>query len=129
MFLPLSATSSLANLSRLFYPHETAKNPLKTQIFFFQPRTNSCACHALGERCLGEAVGLIPSTGSARTGPIRWPRQLHAAAALESIGITGQPPAGIAKCEEWIYVDGSEEEHSPANSPAFDSYLHNGLTL
>ena len=25
MFLPLSATSSLANLSRLFYPHETAK--------------------------------------------------------------------------------------------------------
>jgi excinuclease ABC subunit C len=46
--------------------------------------------------------------------------QLHAAAeALESLGITAQPLASIAKREEWIYVYGQEEEpivldrHSP----------------
>lgn len=37
--------------------------------------------------------------------------QLHAAAeALESIGITDQPLASIAKREEWVYVYGAEEE-------------------
>lgn len=46
--------------------------------------------------------------------------QLHAAAeALESVGITNQPLASIAKREEWIYVYGQEDEpvildrHSP----------------
>lgn len=46
--------------------------------------------------------------------------QLHAAAeALESLGITDQPVAAIAKREEWIYVLGQEqhpvvlERHSP----------------
>jgi len=46
--------------------------------------------------------------------------QLHAAAdAFQSLGITGQPLASIAKREEWIYVLGQEDEpvvldpHSP----------------
>ncbi|MBM3783000.1 MAG: excinuclease ABC subunit UvrC [Acidobacteria bacterium] len=49
--------------------------------------------------------------------------QLHAAAAaLESIGITDQPLASIAKREEWIYVYGSEEE--PIVLDRFHPVLH-----
>jgi len=49
--------------------------------------------------------------------------QLHAAAAaLESIGITDQPLASIAKREEWIYVHGSEEE--PIILDRFNPVLH-----
>jgi excinuclease ABC subunit C len=49
--------------------------------------------------------------------------QLHAAAAaLESIGITDQPLASIAKREEWIYVYGSEEE--PVILDRFNPVLH-----
>ena len=49
--------------------------------------------------------------------------QLHAAAAaLESIGITDQPLASIAKREEWIYVYGSEEE--PIILDRFNPVLH-----
>ncbi|HEU0123868.1 MAG TPA: excinuclease ABC subunit UvrC [Bryobacteraceae bacterium] len=49
--------------------------------------------------------------------------QLHAAAAaLESIGITDQPLASIAKREEWIYVYGSEEE--PVILDRFHPVLH-----
>ena len=32
MVLPLSATSALANLRRLSYPHETAKNPYNSRL-------------------------------------------------------------------------------------------------
>ena len=38
------------------------------------------------------------------------PQREAAAAALESIGITDQPLASIAKREEWIYVYGSEDD-------------------
>jgi excinuclease ABC subunit C len=49
--------------------------------------------------------------------------QLHAAAhALESIGITDQPLASIAKREEWIYVYGSEDE--PIILDRFHPVLH-----
>lgn len=49
--------------------------------------------------------------------------QLHAAAAaLESIGITDQPLASIAKREEWDYVYGSEEE--PVILDRFNPVLH-----
>jgi excinuclease ABC subunit C len=49
--------------------------------------------------------------------------QLHAAAAaLEEIGITGQPLASIAKREEWIYVYGQEEE--PVILDKFSPVLH-----
>jgi excinuclease ABC subunit C len=49
--------------------------------------------------------------------------QLHAAAAaLESIGITDQPLASIAKREEWIYVYGSEDE--PIVLDRFNPVLH-----
>ena len=49
--------------------------------------------------------------------------QLHAAAAaLESIGITDQPLASIAKREEWIYVYGSEDE--PVILDRFNPVLH-----
>lgn len=49
--------------------------------------------------------------------------QLHAAAAaLESIGITDQPLASIAKREEWIYVYGSEDE--PVVLDRFNPVLH-----
>jgi excinuclease ABC subunit C len=49
--------------------------------------------------------------------------QLHAAAdALESIGITDQPLASIAKREEWIYVYGQENE--PVILDKFSPILH-----
>jgi excinuclease ABC subunit C len=49
--------------------------------------------------------------------------QLHAAAeALESLGITGQPLAAIAKREEWIYVYGQEDE--PVVLDKFSPVLH-----
>jgi excinuclease ABC subunit C len=49
--------------------------------------------------------------------------QLHAAAAaLESIGITDQPLASIAKREEWIYVYGAEDE--PVVLDRFNPVLH-----
>lgn len=49
--------------------------------------------------------------------------QLHAAAAaLESIGITDQPLASIAKREEWIYVYGTEDE--PVILDRFNPVLH-----
>jgi excinuclease ABC subunit C len=49
--------------------------------------------------------------------------QLHAAAqALESIGITYQPLASIAKREEWIYVYGQEDE--PIVLDKFSPMLH-----
>ena len=49
--------------------------------------------------------------------------QLHAAAeALESIGVTDQPLASIAKREEWIYVYGQEEE--PIILDKFSPVLH-----
>lgn len=49
--------------------------------------------------------------------------QLHAAAqALESLGITDQPLAAIAKREEWIYVYGQEEE--PVVLDKFSPVLH-----
>lgn len=49
--------------------------------------------------------------------------QLHAAAAaLESIGITDQPLASIAKREEWIYVYGQEDE--PVILDKFSPILH-----
>jgi excinuclease ABC subunit C len=49
--------------------------------------------------------------------------QLHAAAqALESLGITDQPLAAIAKREEWIYVYGQEEE--PIVLDKFSPVLH-----
>jgi len=49
--------------------------------------------------------------------------QLHAAAAaLESIGITDQPLASIAKREEWIYVYGTEDE--PIILDRFHPVLH-----
>ncbi len=49
--------------------------------------------------------------------------QLHAAAeALESIGITDQPLASIAKREEWIYVYGQEDE--PIILDKFSPVLH-----
>ncbi len=49
--------------------------------------------------------------------------QLHAAAeALESIGITDQPLASIAKREEWIYVYGQESE--PVVLDRFSPVLH-----
>jgi excinuclease ABC subunit C len=49
--------------------------------------------------------------------------QLHAAAAaLESIGITDQPLASIAKREEWIYVYGIEDE--PIILDRFNPVLH-----
>ena len=49
--------------------------------------------------------------------------QLHAAAqALESLGITDQPLAAIAKREEWIYVYGQEDE--PIVLDKFSPVLH-----
>jgi excinuclease ABC subunit C len=49
--------------------------------------------------------------------------QLHAAAqALESLGITDQPLAAIAKREEWIYVYGQEDE--PVVLDKFSPVLH-----
>jgi excinuclease ABC subunit C len=49
--------------------------------------------------------------------------QLHAAAeALESLGITDQPLASIAKREEWIYVYGQEDE--PIVLDRFSPVLH-----
>ena len=49
--------------------------------------------------------------------------QLHAAAeALESIGVTDQPLASIAKREEWIYVYGQEDE--PIILDKFSPVLH-----
>jgi excinuclease ABC subunit C len=49
--------------------------------------------------------------------------QLHAAAeALETLGITGQPLASIAKREEWIYVHGQEDE--PIVLDKFSPVLH-----
>jgi excinuclease ABC subunit C len=49
--------------------------------------------------------------------------QLHAAAqALETLGITDQPLASIAKREEWIYVYGQEEE--PIILDRFSPVLH-----
>src|SRR6202163_1006806 len=49
--------------------------------------------------------------------------QLHAAAeALESLGITDQPLASIAKREEWIYVYGQEDE--PVVLDRFSPVLH-----
>ncbi len=49
--------------------------------------------------------------------------QLHAAAeALESVGITLQPLASIAKREEWIYVYGQEDE--PVILDKFSPILH-----
>ena len=49
--------------------------------------------------------------------------QLHAAAAaLESLGITDQPLASIAKREEWIYVYGQEDE--PVVLDKFSPALH-----
>jgi len=49
--------------------------------------------------------------------------QLHAAAtALESLGITDQPLASIAKREEWIYVYGQEDE--PIILDKFSPVLH-----
>jgi len=49
--------------------------------------------------------------------------QLHAAAeALESLGITDQPLAAIAKREEWIYVYGQEDE--PIVLDRFSPVLH-----
>jgi excinuclease ABC subunit C len=49
--------------------------------------------------------------------------QLHsAAAALEELGITDQPLASIAKREEWIYVQGQEDE--PVVLDRFSPVLH-----
>jgi excinuclease ABC subunit C len=49
--------------------------------------------------------------------------QLHAAAAaLESLGVTDQPLASIAKREEWIYVYGQEDE--PVVLDKFSPVLH-----
>ena len=49
--------------------------------------------------------------------------QLHAAAqALESLGVTDQPLAAIAKREEWIYVYGQEDE--PVVLDKFSPVLH-----
>lgn len=49
--------------------------------------------------------------------------QLHAAAAaLESLGVTDQPLASIAKREEWIYVYGQEDE--PIVLDKFSPILH-----
>jgi excinuclease ABC subunit C len=49
--------------------------------------------------------------------------QLHAAAeALESLGVTDQPLASIAKREEWIYVYGQEDE--PVILDKFSPILH-----
>jgi excinuclease ABC subunit C len=49
--------------------------------------------------------------------------QLHAAAeALETLGITDQPLASIAKREEWIYVYGQEDE--PIILDKFSPILH-----
>jgi excinuclease ABC subunit C len=49
--------------------------------------------------------------------------QLHAAAdALESLGITDQPLASIAKRDEWIYVYGQEDE--PIVLDKFSPVLH-----
>jgi excinuclease ABC subunit C len=49
--------------------------------------------------------------------------QLHSAAeALESLGITDQPLASIAKREEWIYVLGQEDE--PVVLDRFSPVLH-----
>jgi excinuclease ABC subunit C len=49
--------------------------------------------------------------------------QLHAAAeALEALGITDQPLASIAKREEWIYVQGQEDE--PIVLDKFSPVLH-----
>jgi excinuclease ABC subunit C len=49
--------------------------------------------------------------------------QLHAAVdALESLGITDQPLASIAKRDEWIYVYGQEEE--PIVLDKFSPVLH-----
>src|ERR1700681_855947 len=49
--------------------------------------------------------------------------QLHAAAeALETLGITDQPLASIAKREEWIYVYGQEDE--PIVLDKFSPVLH-----
>ena len=47
---------------------------------------------------------------------------LHAAAALEALGITDQPLASIAKREEWIYVYGQEDE--PVVLDKFSPVLH-----
>lgn len=49
--------------------------------------------------------------------------QLHAAAAaLETLGITDQPLASIAKREEWIYIYGQEDE--PIVLDKFSPILH-----
>lgn len=49
--------------------------------------------------------------------------QLHAAEeALQTLGITDQPLASIAKREEWIYVSGQEEE--PVILDRFSPVLH-----
>lgn len=49
--------------------------------------------------------------------------QLHAAAAaLETLGITDQPLASIAKREEWIYIYGQEDE--PIILDKFSPLLH-----
>jgi excinuclease ABC subunit C len=70
--------------------------------------------------------GRLKEEGTARPGLVLVDGglgQLHAAAgALESLGITDQPLAAIAKREEWIYVYGQEDE--PIVLDKFSPVLH-----
>ncbi len=70
--------------------------------------------------------GRLQQEGAARPGLVLVDGgigQLHAAAAaLESLGITDQPLASIAKREEWIYVYGQEDE--PVVLDKFSPVLH-----
>jgi len=70
--------------------------------------------------------GRLQEEGAARPGLVLVDGgigQLHAAAAaLESLGVTDQPLASIAKREEWIYVYGQEDE--PVVLDKFSPVLH-----
>jgi excinuclease ABC subunit C len=75
---------------------------------------------------IGRRYGRLKEEGAPRPGLVLVDGglgQLHAAAqALESLGITDQPLAAIAKREEWIYVYGQEDE--PIVLDKFSPVLH-----
>ena len=75
---------------------------------------------------IARRYGRLKEEGAARPGLVLVDGglgQLHAAAqALESLGITDQPLAAIAKREEWIYVYGQEDE--PVVLDKFSPVLH-----
>jgi excinuclease ABC subunit C len=75
---------------------------------------------------IGRRYGRLKEEGAPRPGLVLVDGglgQLHAAAqALESLGITDQPLAAIAKREEWIYVYGQEDE--PVVLDKFSPVLH-----